>query len=341
MFKNIFKILIIFLLINLITIPIVLSNSNYNQNNSEGLFGFRDFFAAIPIIDLEYEQQNENIIPNAGVLDIILEVSFRLGGSFRKVQEKLLKMPIQIRLSIEDTPKWCDASIVNPTVSIPVDETEPSESRLTLTVTEQAPAFHQGTIKIKATSEKVQGLYFTRLKEGEFNFDVSFEVGYWPVVSYTPEKGNLIKIQPSETANFPIIIQNLGNGETKVDIEVIEKPEEKWSVNIPSSVILNSPALGEENTRKTVNLIIKPSSSDNNIVNQRESFRLKFTPHYLGDPSFKGLPTTIIFTVEVKNDNNTESQEGIGLIIGITVAVIILIIVLIIFSVLYKNKKSQ
>lgn len=341
MFKKVLKIFPIIIFINLVILPTAISDNIYYKQNNEGLFGFKDFFAATPIIDLQYAPPKENVIPNAGVLDISLEVTLGLAGSFRKVQEKLLIMPVQIKLSIENSPEWCDASIANPTVSLLVGQTEPFISRLTLAVTEQAPAFHQGTVKVKATSEKITGLYFTRLKGGEFTFDISFEVGYWPKISYSPDKGTIMKIKSSETADFPITVENIGNGPSIVQIETIELPEDDWNVNIASSVNLGSP-VGDEagDFEKTVHLFIKPPSPIKN-EDRRMDFKIKFTPHYLGNPSLTGKPETITFFLQVESDESLDSENGYGLLIGSIVVIIILIIATIIFLVLHYNRKSK
>jgi hypothetical protein len=257
------------------------------------------------------------------------------------VQEKLLIMPIQIRLSIEDSPLWCEASIANPTVSLLVGETEPFISRLVLTVTEEAPAFNQGTVKVKATSEKITGLYFTRLKEGEFSFDIYFEVGYWPKISYSPDKGTLMNINSTDTADFPITLENLGNGPTIVQIEPIDLPEDDWTVNIASSVFLGSP-VGDNigDYEKTVHLFIKPPSPSEN-EDRRMDFKIKFTPHYVGNPSLTGKPETITFTLQVEGDESLDSENEYGILIGSIVMIIILIIAAIIFLVLYYNRNSK
>jgi hypothetical protein len=151
-----------------------------------------------------------------------------------------------------------------------------------------------------------------------------------------------MEIDSSETADFPITLENLGNGPTIVQIDPIDIPGGNWNVNIASGVTLGS-TMGDGNlgdSEETVHLIIKPPST-NGYESKRQDFRIKFTPYYLGNPSLKGTPEIMTFTLQVENDNFAESQNGFGVTIGIIVVIIILIIAAIIFLVLYKNRKFK
>ena len=122
------------------------------------------FIKVSPLVTVEYPPQYENIIPNSGVLEIPLETTFELTGPFGgivKSRSLLADTAIQIELKVISTEDWTTASISNPLVQLTPQSTEPYKaSRLTVTVTEKAPAFTQGVVKISATSKLQRGILF-------------------------------------------------------------------------------------------------------------------------------------------------------------------------------------
>jgi hypothetical protein len=274
-----------------------------------------------PLINVVYPVQDENIVPNSGVLDIPLLTTFTLTGavaSFVEGRSLLSDTPIQIELKVVNKPEWCDASISNPLVQLTPKSPDPYRSTLTVTVTENAPAFTQGVVKISATSKLQRGLLFN-IAQTTVEFDVSFIIGYWAVVSYALPKGNLLEIGPLDTADFEIEVQNLGNGQTKVLMEVLEIPEGDWSVNIISSVTLSSAVYGGAATSDTVHLRIKPPYGFG-FHNERRSFKVKFKPHFLGRPDLVGSEETLTFTIQ-----NVGLSPGAGFEIPMIVSVAVII----------------
>jgi len=252
-----------------------------------------------PLITVTYPSSSENIVPNSGVLLIDLSTTFQLmgiGASFVETYSLLKDTSVSIELKVENKEDWIDASIDNPLPSMTLKDTEPKISTLKITVTENAPAFSLGKVTISATSKEQPGLFFGIAKETYF-FDVSFIVGYWPVVKYEMPRGNLMEIGPLDTADFEIQLENLGNGITYVGIEPIEIPEGDWSINIASSVTLASPVQNKEGSKATVHLIIKPPYGFG-FHNDRQNFKVKFTPQYLGLYDLKGQEETITFNIQ-------------------------------------------
>jgi hypothetical protein len=286
-----------------------------------------------PLINVTYPRPEENLIPLSGALDIPLQTTFELTGPLASIVEKasLLKgTVIQIELKVVSTEDWCDASITNPLVQLGLDHTEPYQSTLTVTVTENAPAFTQGIVKISATSKEQPSLLFS-IAEETVEFDVSFIIGYWSVVSYQMPKGTLMEVGPLDTADFEIEIENIGNGPTYVAIEVIDIPEGDWSINIASSVQLSSSVYGGEGTKKTVHLIVKPPYGFG-FHNEREIFKVKFTPYYLGRADLVGQEEIITFNVQ-----NVGLSPGAGY--EIPMIVVVLVIIVVIFY-LYRWRKK-
>ena len=279
-----------------------------------------------PLITVQYPITSENVVPNSGVLLISLKTTFELtgiGASALTTYSLLKDSPISIELKVESKESWVDASIDNPLASLKLQGTEGWTSTLKITVTENAPALSLGKVTISATSKEQSGLLFSVAKE-TYYFDVSFVVGYWPVVNYELPKGNLVEIGPLDTADFEISLQNLGNGITYVGIEPVEIPEGDWTVNIASSIILASPIQNVERAKATVHLVIKPPYGFG-LHKDVKTFKVRLTPQYLGNPD---LPTgnveTITFTVQ-----SVGLSPGIGFEIPLIVIIIVIIAIVI------------
>ena len=284
-----------------------------------------------PLITVTYPPSSENIIPNSGVLLIELSTTFKLtgiGASFVESYSLIKDSPVSIELKVENKESWIDASIDNPLVSMTLQETESQKSQLKITVTENAPAFQLGKVTISATSKEQPGLGFGIAKE-TYLFDVSFIVGYWPVVKYELPKGNLMQIGPLDTADFEIDLDNLGNGVTYVGIEPIDIPGGDWSINIASSVILASAVVNKAGTQASVHLIIKPPYGFG-FHNDRQTFKVKFSPSYLGKPELIGQEETITFTIQ---------SIGLSPGAGFEIPLIVIVVVVIgLFIYLYRRR---
>jgi len=296
----------------------------FTPNTSAGIIKVK------PLITITYPPPLENIIPNSGVLIIELSTTFKLtgiGASFVESYSLIKDSPVSIELKVENKENWIDASIDNPLVSMTLQETESQKSQLKITVTENAPAFTLGKVRISATSKEQPGLGFGIAKE-TYLFDVSFIVGYWPVVNYEMPKGNLMQIGPLDTADFEIDLTNLGNGITYVGIEP-EAPAEGWSVNIASSVILSSPIQNAANSKAAVHLIIKPPYGFG-FHNERQTFKVKFFPQYLGVVGLQGQEETITFTIQ---------SVGLSPGAGFEIPLIVIVVVVIgLFIYLYRRR---
>ena len=274
-----------------------------------------------PLIIIESTPAEENVIPNSGVIIVELKVYFKLTGAFGPSVEtrSLLKgTTIGIHLEVEETDPWIDANLKDDLVMMRIGDDTPYSTSVQITVTEQAPAFKQGEVKIRATSPSLSSLLFT-IKEHSNTFKVPFVVGYWPVVDYTAVRGNFMEIGPLDTADFEIEIENLGNGPTYVAIEIVEMPEGEWSANIDSSVILSSAVYGGEGTKKTVHLVIKPPFGFG-FHKDIENFKVKFSPSYLGQAQLVGQIEPKTFSVQ-----SVGMSPGAGFEIPLIVAIIIIV----------------
>ena len=211
-----------------------------------------------------------------------------------------------------------------------IGDTEPFSTSVIITVTEKAPAFKQGKVTIRATSDERSSLFF-KINKYVNTYTVPFEVGYWPVVNCRSKGGNFKEIGPLDTAKFEIEIENFGNGPTYVDCEIIDMPEGEWTANIDSRVTLGSAALESANTKATIHLVVKPPYGFG-FHKDIENIRVKFTPSYVGKPEFVGTEEIKTFTVQ-----SVGMSPGAGFEIPLIVTAIV-IIGLIIY--LYRKRLS-
>jgi len=290
-----------------------------------------------PLITITHDKA-DNIIPRSGTLEINLSVSLVLSGigsTYVETRSLLASSPISITLEVEEQYDWIDASISNSNAEIKISETGKAweASRVTLTVTEKAPAFTLGKVKIIAKSQKLSGILF-EIESVTATADVPFEVGYWPVVNFELPEGNFKEIGPLDTADFPIEINNLANGMTDVRIEVLDGPEGDWVVSLPSSVKL-SDFLTEERKKSTIHLTIKPPFGFG-FHNDRASFKIKFTPQYfganVGRPELMGQPEIIQFNVQ-----SIGMSPGAGFELPMIITVLVVLFIGVYF---YKRKKK-
>jgi hypothetical protein len=331
MFKRFFINITIFILIGIGFLPNILSNEITKNSNGPGI---RSFFSAYPLIDIEYENIKDQVIPGGDEIEILFNISFELTGHYADFQSKRFKNDvINIELSIEEKPSWCKASIIDTYVRLPFDSTEQYQSILKVEINKYAEAFTQNYVKVKATSPEISGLFFTRVKSGQRIFDIPFVVGYLCVVAYKMPKGNLTEVGPLETADFEIDIENLGNGPTLVNIDLVDEPVKGWSVNIVSSVQLGSGIHESEAKKKTVHLRIKPPY-EFGYHNERETFGVKFTPSYIGRPELAGQQVTYYFNVQ-----NVGMSPGVGYEIPLAIIVVVLFIITCISLFLKRRKK--
>lgn len=294
-------------------------------------------FKIDPIITIS-PGRAENVIPRSGVLDIDVTVAVSLSGfgaSFVSGDRSVIKdSAIAIQLSATTAHDWIQATIVNSLLEVRVGDVGSERAilhtRVQLTVTEKAPAFTMGEVIITAKTNRIPGIGFV-IEEKTYIETVPFEIGYWGVVSISSPKGNFIEIGPLDSAVFPIDIINLGNAVTRILIEPIGDIPEGWVVSVPATDIIPSDDVaGSQGARTRVYLTIKPPF-DFGIHNQRQSFKVSFITHYIGQPHLRGESQTELFTVQ-----SVGFSPGIGYEIPM-IAIFLFILFIAIYNFYYRK----
>lgn len=213
-------------------------------------------------------------------------------------------------------PDWADVSISHwPTLRVPKRGDRDNQTvYLTLKVEEDAPAFGKGNIKLEITAPDVGSI-----KGIKKEVQISFNVGYTPIVSHEYPEGNSKVIGPMDTAEIPIELVNLGNARTRVKLEVSYMPD-GWSAIITDDVFLEE----GEGSRTTVYLTVKPPKNFG-YHDDSASIVVKYTPEMAEQPQFKG---------EAKPLNVLIESRGIS-VIGIEMIILPIIMIIVILLLIY------
>lgn len=196
---------------------------------------------------------------------------------------------IPIHVEIIEKPSWCTATIQTGTLSVTVqpDIISPVETKLSIQVANDAPAYSLGYIKVRATAEK------TSIIEGfENDFTLTFIPAYKALINPSFPETTVKEIGPMDTAVLPIKIANLGNARTIVLLQVMNIPED-WIAIVPSQITLEEGA----GSQGTAYLIVKPPKSFG-YHNDEQTIQVSMQPVNADDYSKRGEMTYETFLVQ-------------------------------------------
>ena len=276
------------------------------------------FVGLSSVVNLEWKNetgQPDPIQPKQDLRPYTLVVSYTvtrgglLGGGL--IYSMYAGRTVDIKLELVNYPDWATVELTKNTVTAHVPKYIGYESeyevRIELSLDEDAPAYEQGVIYIRATVPQIGPI------DGmEQTYSLSFKPAYRALISYVPQSNNKI-IGPMDTAEFPIDVTNLGNARTKVFLEVdYDSLPDGWSAIINDNIVLET---GSGSAGK-VYLTVRPPKGfgyhDDDAV-----IRVKITPKYADDTNIQG-----------ESEYLTVSVESRGLsIIGIEIMIPILILI--------------
>ena len=233
----------------------------------------------------------EPIVPRGELRTLTLVITHTVtrGALGEGVLVTLTGALITIDVSIIETPSWCTATISQGTLSVTVQPNTIStvETKLSIQVANDAPAYGLGYVKVKATAEK------TGVIAGyEAEFTLSFVPAYKALISPSLPDTNSKEIGPMDTAVFPIDIANLGNARTVVLLNVVSVPKD-WIALITSQLILEEGA----GSKATAYLVVKPPKSLG-YHNDEQTIQISMQPVKADDYSKKGETTYETFLVQ-------------------------------------------
>ncbi|KYK22328.1 hypothetical protein AYK25_02700 [Thermoplasmatales archaeon SM1-50] len=205
---------------------------------------------------------------------------------------QLTHQTITVNLDVRDTPSWCTATLQNTQLPFLISETQVTQhTTLLVAVDEHAPAFEPFLITLYASVDTMIGPF--GLLPFVYGFEIDRKIGFVPgyraQITVTPES-NFLETTPGTSVTDLITVENLGNGKTLVNIQIVDLPQ-NWVVIIdPSQLIL------EMNERKITRLIVTPPFGYYGVA----TILLSFTPRSYYHPEYTGEPHFLHIVVEVK-----------------------------------------
>jgi hypothetical protein len=288
-------------------------------------------------VELEWENPEEENIPiiprdELRIINVTITYTFNYGLAFSEGMylnyinyediHKAIATPFgeesygRIKLEVVETPDWCYAAFRYPIVAVNITSKYVTQMPLYIIIDEDAPAFEQGVIKVKANIDLFPTVkYIIGVEKIE---ELSFQPAYNPIISVDLPDVNTKQIRPRETANFPIKITNIGNDQTVVSLKVESIPK-GWSAVVTDEVLLDK----EESY--TATLTISPPKD----IGYREDLgiiRISLTPSRAYDQLEVGDEMSLSFLVQSKGF--FAEGQGTFSIFGIIIFLAIIIIFL-------------
>lgn len=291
-------------------------------NTSAGLL-----FNLQSVVSVGYSgnETEEPVVPRGSIMNVQMDVNYYVT---RGVLGEGILLAYKgknafVKLEIVGHSEWLTANLMKDTVPFSIsDEKQTSTFNVAFQASENAPAYAQGYITIKASVVKLG------IIEGfEQEFTLPVFPAYKPLIDPALPETNTKKIGPMDTAVFPIEIKNLGNAETIVFLSVEYVPK-GWNAIITSQVTL---AEGEGSTA-TAYLVVKPPKGFG-YHSDEETIKISMEPVRADDQKDRGEKIYENFLVESQGF----STYGIEAVLPIILVIIVIILIVVYY--LKKNKK--
>jgi hypothetical protein len=236
-------------------------------------------------------ETQQPLVPRGGTRTLTLDITHTVNKGLlgAGILKAYTGYQITIKIEILSTPTWATATLSQGTVTATINPTTPQtlHTALTLAVSENAPAFGVGEVRLKATALKaglIQGF--------EQDFALNFQPDYKPLIQPVFPDANTKQIGPMDTATFRIDITNMGNARTKVYLKVETIPE-GWVAIVTDQVIIEE-GVG---SMATAYLVIKPPKGFGYHYDE-ETITISMQPFKADDETKKGSITPASFLVE-------------------------------------------
>ncbi len=266
-------------------------------------------------IDVAWTLDEDPIVPRDEVRILNLTVNYqanKAGDLGAGIIDAYGNKNALIKMEVVDSSPWCTANLRSDTVPLPISsKMQKGTNQLNIQIKEDAPAYGLGFVRIKASVGQLGWL-----SPYSNEFELNFQPAYLPIINTELPKGNSEKIDPFQSAVFPIEIENMGNARTKVFLEVVSITD-GWTAAVTDDVTLDE----VEGSESTAYITIKPSKrigyhDDKGIV------RVSLTPARAEDINDLGETSYVTFIVQSKGIS-TPGFEVILFVCALLVVVMI------------------
>lgn len=235
----------------------------------------------------------------------------------------LSSTPTKINISIENKPAWCDAELDKTQLSVKIPATTFFSGGnvsftviLTVTVSQDALGYEDGTIKIKAEAEE-NGNIASSADTTSIKIKTSFVSGV-----EVDETSFWLLLRPGDSSNISVNITNTGNMDIIACLNASDTVPDTLSITFPAETEIK---IGET---KTLEITVKAEKSKD-FIDKEESIPFVLTYHAKGYDSLTGDPTSLSLDVEIRSEK--KPSPAIDPLIIAIIVVIIVIIALVIF----------
>lgn len=276
-------------------------------------------YECYPIIEVDFNETllESYIIPYGEATKIPIKIKIKVGGPTADiVVGKIKGLDLIVDLSIADVSEGAHASVNPPMVQVkPSVDFNTVNATISVTVDQNLPAFSLENIKLGLKSKRI-GAARTLVKSINISQDIPFFVGYLPQLSFSYKNSNVKNIGPDQTADFIVEMQNWGNADSKVN-SVIEDLPEGWQATIVENTTLGTILSG--GAPVTIRIKVKPPINFG-YHEDRAIIKLKMTPVYYNDSSFKGEPHYLNFIVQ-SNGFSTPGFETFTILLAFSLVI--------------------
>lgn len=261
------------------------------------------------------------VVPRDEIRKLNLTIQFKVdyGGDFAygalvRYGSESVRVNAVIDLVISDHSPWCSADLGSETVLIPLTtELTQSSSSLNLQLRDDAPAYGNGYVTIKAS---VIPMGIINGFEKEFTLDFTPE--YLPRININLPEGTTKNIGPMDSAVIPIEINNMGNARTTVFFKIDDIPK-GWTVAVTDDITL------EDSQAKSAYLTVKPPKEFGYHYDEK-GIMVKLTPARAEDLTNIGKPLYVTFIVQSRGFS-TPGFEAIGFIGALAIVMLTIFII--------------
>lgn len=248
------------------------------------------------VVTLTVNPPSESVKPLQGAINFggTVSVTFDNTG-----QTNIVGIPVTYQVTKQ--PAWAQV-VVSPAsdvIIVAANPTSPQASTgtktftVSVTASDQAPAFQPDTVEITATATPGS----PNAKGGSAKASVPVTAAYFSILD--AQLAETIKIERPQTAViFPLKLTNFGNANTKVSFTVQDKAE-NLNVPVPIPIVLQSKQAGGNQISSEVPLTVQ-TPYKNGYMNEVGVVTYKITSAYALDPKLAGDSTQVSVVVTTK-----------------------------------------
>lgn len=226
-------------------------------------------------------------------------------------------IPIEVTFSVKTKPAWSTAVLAPTSLSKTVSYTgtqenvavqgklEQFETKLTMSITRQAPALQESTFEIKAVAKAgTTNEGSCTMRSGEATGQLPIKNDYMALMQYTPS-AYILKTGQNKAVNFGVKMTNFGNGPTKIQIKTAMPGKNKLESLIPpSQQRLDATQTQGTSAKKEADIVIQARTPHSNgYTNSFYNVEATFDASYDGTIA-GGTPSTdnqpIVLSVQVQ-----------------------------------------